>query len=347
MFLHPTLMQIASTPTNTSIKLLTKEVYTNARTVPSTHGGGLHGHLGLVMPDAAYTALAGVQFQLPVHPGPAPQHATSTNTASHAETTCLYDATLKELATATTVTEEIKKQILTAVDHIYLTTLDDDVFSFADISVDAMLTHLRNTYVTITRAELECNCTSIATIWTPDDPIKVLWEHLHEIQLISKAGNNPLSDTAIKDLTFTMFKNTGVFSTAYVKPATNQMLPKFHTHFTTKNKEHLRKLTTSQVGFHSTNAAISKSAKPSTIAASLPVPPVVPILLATPTTAAVVTNDGLHMFYCWTHGLGFNCNHTSTTCSKPSSGHNSSAMVKNMHGGKNTIMSNHRCPKPE
>jgi len=106
------------------------------------HGGGIHGHLGLVMPDATYAVITGVNFQLPVHPRPAPQHATGANAAAHAESKCLYDATLKELATATTVMEELKKQILATVDHIYLATLNDDIFGFADITVDAMLKHL-------------------------------------------------------------------------------------------------------------------------------------------------------------------------------------------------------------
>jgi len=109
MFPHPTLTRIVGTPTNTSIKLLTKEVYTNAHTVPSVHGSGLHGHLGLIMPDAAYTAIVGIQFQLPAHPGLAPQHATGANVVARQETTHLYDTCLKEIATAITVTEEIKK----------------------------------------------------------------------------------------------------------------------------------------------------------------------------------------------------------------------------------------------
>jgi len=45
-----------------------------------------------------------------------------------AETACLYDTMLKELATATTVKEEIKKQLLAAVDRIYLAMLDNNIF---------------------------------------------------------------------------------------------------------------------------------------------------------------------------------------------------------------------------
>jgi len=105
--------------------------------------------------------------------------------------------------------------------------------------------------------------------------------------------------------------------TWHIRLTADQMLIEFCTHFTSENKELLYKLTTSQAGFHSANAAISKATKPNTIAASLPVPLGVPILPVTPTPVAVVTNNRLHMYYCWTHSLGFNCNHTSTTCSKP------------------------------
>jgi len=235
------LTRIVGTPNNSSIKLLTKEVYTNAHAIPSTHGGGTRGHLGLVMSDAEYVVLAGVQFQLPAHPGPTPPYATGANAAAHAETTRIYDVTLKELATTTIVQEEIKKQILAAVDCIYLAVLDDDVFGFADISIATMLTHLHTTYGPITRAELKRNQASIATIWTPDDPIETLWERLREIQQISIAGNDPLSDNAITDLTFAMFETTGVFTmgcdTWRILPVANQTIDDFRTHFTRDIRE--------------------------------------------------------------------------------------------------------------
>ena len=59
----------------------------------------------------------------------------------------------------------------------------------------------------------------------------------------------------------------------------------------------------------------------------------------------VTANDGTQVYYCWMHGLGFNKNHTSTTCSNPAEGHCQTATVKNMQGGNNTIMSNRRKPK--
>jgi len=208
-----------------------------------------------------------------------------------------------------------------------------------------MLTHLSTTYSAITRAELEANCSSIATLWSPGEPIEQLWERLHEVQRITTTGGDLISDQAILDLTFLLFESTGVFTTAcdmwHTRPAANKTFPELCVYFTAENKDRLRKLTTSQAGFHGTNAAIavgttspSAAAKPATIVSS-------------PRTASVTTNDGSSMYYCWTHGLGFNKTHTSATCSNPATGHCLNATVKNMQGGNNTIMSNHRRPKSD
>ena len=68
-FPHPKLTPIQG---NASIKILKKEVYANARVIPSLRGGGKHGHLGLVMENHAYNAVTGKAWDLPEHPGPNP-----------------------------------------------------------------------------------------------------------------------------------------------------------------------------------------------------------------------------------------------------------------------------------
>jgi hypothetical protein len=56
---HPVLDPIAvnGTPTPFEVRNLTIQVYANAGSVESAIGGGNHGHLGSVMPDAEYTAI--------------------------------------------------------------------------------------------------------------------------------------------------------------------------------------------------------------------------------------------------------------------------------------------------
>jgi len=194
----------------------------------------------------------------------------------------------------------------------------------------------------------------------PDDPIKTLWERLPEVQHISAAGGDPLTNAAIKDLTFLLLESTGMFTTAFdtwcVCPIANQMLIKFCLHFTSKNKECLHKLTTGQLGYHSANAAIVRHISATQVPHVTPVPQVmVPPAVAAqvslgPTipmpACAITTDDGLQMYYCWMHGLGFNQTHTSTSCSNLAEGHCTTATVKNMQGGNNTIMSN-RCRQLE
>ena len=44
------------------------------------------------------------------------------------------------------------------------------------------------------------------------------------------------------------------------------------------------------------------------------------------------------MYYCWSHGLGINKQHTSPTCTFKKDGHIDTATVDNMQGGCNRIM---------
>ena len=67
-----TLTPITGKPTNTTLQLLQRQLFTNARSVPSARGGGLHGHLAILLSDANYIACVGVAFLVPAHPGPPP-----------------------------------------------------------------------------------------------------------------------------------------------------------------------------------------------------------------------------------------------------------------------------------
>ena len=76
----PTLTKITGKPTAVSMKLLTKELFTNARAIPCHQAGGRYGHLGIIMPDAPYQALAGVTaawddvaIEIPVPRDPRPR----------------------------------------------------------------------------------------------------------------------------------------------------------------------------------------------------------------------------------------------------------------------------------
>ena len=67
-FDHKKLTKIHGEPTFQHLKDLKDQLRANAASVPSTLGGGLYGHLGLVLDHTEYSSVSGTPY---VHP-PAP-----------------------------------------------------------------------------------------------------------------------------------------------------------------------------------------------------------------------------------------------------------------------------------
>jgi hypothetical protein len=163
-------------PSTPTIRQLKKELYANARSIHSDRGGGLNGHLGLVMPSAAYVIRAGAAFDKPNHPGIQPVHAAAATVAQITAANRSYDHAMDEFKTYTTITEKLKQQVLSAVDPIYYQDLEDGTFGYADVRIPAIITHLTTTYGTLTASDLETNRDKSTEAWNPGDPIKNLWK---------------------------------------------------------------------------------------------------------------------------------------------------------------------------
>jgi hypothetical protein len=58
----------------------------------------------------------------------------------------------------------------------------------------------------------------------------------------------------------------------------------------------------------------------------------------TRTSGSVILPNSVKMYYCWSHGLGINKQHTSPTCTFKKDGHIDMATADNMQGGCNLIM---------
>ena len=190
-FPHPDLTVIRGEPTNTTLRLLKKELYANARQIHSTRGGGTNGHLRLLMTPAAYLARAGVAFDVPVHPGNAPVHAPLATAAQIAETIRLFTQTTKEHKMYLTVHACLKQQLLKAVDYRYLQILEDPDYSYADVTPLAMLEHLETTYGQITPEDIEKNHNLLSGEWSPDSPIEdICWNVSFIVRIFCNACLN-------------------------------------------------------------------------------------------------------------------------------------------------------------
>ena len=118
---HPelTVLEPGNAPDAFYVRSIQAELYANAQAVPTSLGGGDHGHLGLITSPADYLRLSAqpTPFNVPAAPV-APGLAGNVN-AREQELLAYRDA--KEVfRTCRAVTSLLRKQILTAVPNDFL-----------------------------------------------------------------------------------------------------------------------------------------------------------------------------------------------------------------------------------
>ncbi len=233
-FPHPELTALNGEPTNASLQLLQKELYSNGRAIYSTRGGGANGHLAVIMPAADYLARAGVDFDLPIHPGNTPVHAAGATSAQITETNRIYKQAIDEHLLVNTVREQLKQQILKAVSSRYLQILENADFGYADVTPATMLLHLKATYGRITPEGIETNRSLLSATWSPDDPIEDLWMRIRDCQRYTSAAGEPITDGTAVRPALGVLEKTRVFNAAATKwrdkPYASPTLPHHKTH---------------------------------------------------------------------------------------------------------------------
>jgi hypothetical protein len=325
-------------------------LYANALAIHSTRGGGANGHLALLMPPATYLLRSGIPFVPPIHPGNAPIHVPNATGNQITEGNRQYKQDLYDFQTYSNLKTTLKQQLIAAVNEDFLRILEDPDFGFTDVLPLTMLEHLKTTYGTISRDDIEANRNKLSMDINADDPIEVLWIRLQEIQRYANAANEPITNDTVIRLTLPVFEKTGVFGTVTEKwrdrPDADWTFANFKAHFEKGNKERLRKLTAKAAGYHGAHAAItsgnsvSGDTLPTTIITDEDTAAAATTL--TTDTQSIRTNNNVTMYYCWSHGLGKNRAHTSASCHNKREGHQDTATADKMMSGNNRIMSGER-----
>jgi hypothetical protein len=333
VFPHTVLTKVVGKPDNSSIKLLKKELMANAISIPSNRGGGQYGHLILTMNANEYIAIATHEFNVPMHPGDAPTHAQNATAPQITEENRRFLQHSKEYTTFLTAQSELKNQILAVVEPTFLAAIQHEDLGFAPVTVLQILEHLDATYGIITHDQLSENQLMLERSWNPEQPIEDLWNRIVETQSFAIRGLDPISDATVIRHTLAVFEKTGVFTDG-VKDwrklaAAEWNLPRFTSHFTQANLERVRSMTAQRGGFHGANAAATDDIDFTQAANSANGPNNGP--------SRVPVNPDQIFYYCWSHGLGKNAEHTSATCASKAPNHCIDAVLSDMKGGNNTI----------
>lgn len=295
-------------PTPAAVRLLRRELFANARAIPTDLGGGDHGHLGMVMPQVDYIAIStgAVPFTMP--PKPAVPNFLGV-AAAREMTREVYKDDLEIYHNARGVLTQLKQLILQAIPLTYIAELEDEAMGYANVSPQQILAHMVTNYGRITAKDLETNLQQIKRPWNPDTPIQNVFTNGLQCRQFAAEGNDAISEAAYVRMLVATFRNSGVLSKAIDdwenKPDTDHTLANAIPHF--KRADKIRR----------DNADATKD-----------------VLGA---LQAIDTSDNgkenIQYSYCWTHGRCTNTNHTSSTCFKPNPGHIKEATLTNQQGG--------------
>jgi hypothetical protein len=262
-FPHSSLPKVTGEPTFEDLKVIRRLLNTNAMSVSSYVGGGRHGHLGIIMTNEEYFAIAADIFPVPDNPGASPEVVVGMTAAVNAELTRLHREATQVYRTYHNVDQAIKKLILEAFDDAYLNALSDEVVGYANCTSLDLLTHLLTFYAMIAPTELTQNYERLSTPYDPNQPIETLFQQIQDARAFAVAGGQPYGAAMIVNVAYTLVFNTGLYPDACCawqsRATAAKTWAQFKIDFATAHREfRLTNQTAQQSGFHSANMMIEQ-----------------------------------------------------------------------------------------
>jgi hypothetical protein len=234
--------------------------------IASYEGRGRHGHLGIIMTNQEYFAVAVDVFPVPNNPGPSAAVVAGMMAVVIAETTRLHKEAAQVYRTYHNVDQAIKKLIIESCDDAYLNALSDEIVGYANCTSLQLLTHLLTYYAMIAPTELTQNYERLNAPYDPNQPIETLFQKIQDARAFGVAGGQPYGTAMMVNMAYTLVFNTGLFPDA-CQAWQSRAIPEknwaqFKLDFTTAHREfRLTNQTAHQSGFQSANMMIEQGRK--------------------------------------------------------------------------------------
>lgn len=202
--------KIIGRPSATSLRTLLSELYSNAASIPSTLGGALVGHLGLVLEPVLYD-LEHPPFVYPDNPGATPVYP---GNATAAQITAMKEMHATHLATyqlTFNTDQALNKLIVDNVESSYILPMRDRWTGFASRKAIELVVHLKRVYGPTTPQDFADNFKKLSDPWDPTSSIEELTGKMDDVATYAELGNKPIAQSQILDATHTLLYNSGLY----------------------------------------------------------------------------------------------------------------------------------------
>ena len=210
-----TVTKIHGQPTNQDLTTLEKELIAILANIPTTLGGGNHGHAGILMEPTRYLLTAGVPFNNPANPGNYPLNIAGNAAAGvRARAEAEHKEEVREYETYQGVIQATKDIFLETVDHEYLIEIEDEILGFLNQTPTDMLNHLRNRGGALDFADTKTLLAERDGEWDASEVPQLYFNRVEKaIQGLTRAGiNSDLNER--RDMALYYLKASGEFDAA-------------------------------------------------------------------------------------------------------------------------------------
>jgi hypothetical protein len=205
-FQHKLLTKIHGKPSYASLQVLHTELKANAGSVPSTLGGGLHGHLGLLLSATAYATLQPtIPWVSPANPGPFVPPAAGTAAQLDAART-VWSESQQRFEVCQATEKALIAQVVDAVDTIYLRALLNRHTGQYSTSIRDIMNHLFTTYGQLTPQQVRATEAEVYNLhFDISQPVDIIFNAIEDLSALATHANSPISDQQMIDMAYVIF----------------------------------------------------------------------------------------------------------------------------------------------
>jgi hypothetical protein len=205
-FQHKVLTRIHHRPSYESLQNCLNELKANASSVPSTLGGGMHGHLGLLLSDTNYGSLTNnVLFVIPVNPGPFVPPAGATGPQIDAAKDVWIElCSTFQVCHATE--QALIAQVIEIIDPSYLRAILNTATGRYAANIRALLLHLFTTYGKVTPQQIMSKEHELATMhYDLSHPVDIVFNAIEDLSELAAHARQPMSQMQLINLAYVIF----------------------------------------------------------------------------------------------------------------------------------------------